>query len=73
MAKSTAIGGVNPSALAYVIVKEFETSSRFSYYLQKEIGQNARKFVEQYANIHREVDIYVSKFEEYTDFSNTSS
>lgn len=33
--------------------------------LQKEIGQNARKFVEQYANIHREVDIYVSKFEEF--------
>jgi glycosyltransferase involved in cell wall biosynthesis len=37
--------------------------------LQKEIGQNARKFVEQHANIHREVDIYVSKFEELASSS----
>ena len=37
--------------------------------LQKEIGQNARKFVEQHANIHREVDVYVSKFEELVSSS----
>jgi glycosyltransferase involved in cell wall biosynthesis len=41
--------------------------------LQKEIGQNARKFVEQYANIHREVDVYVSKFEELASSSKTLS
>jgi glycosyltransferase involved in cell wall biosynthesis len=41
--------------------------------LQKEIGQNARKFVEQYANIHREVDVYVSKFEELASSSKNIS
>ena len=41
--------------------------------LQKEIGQNARKFVEQYANIHREVDVYVSKFEEFASPSKNIS
>ena len=41
--------------------------------LQKEIGQNARKFVEQHANIHREVDVYVSKFEEFASSSKTNS
>jgi glycosyltransferase involved in cell wall biosynthesis len=41
--------------------------------LQKEIGQNARKFVEQRANIYREVDVYVSKFEELASSSKTLS
>ena len=41
--------------------------------LQKEIGQNARKFVEQHANIHRELDVYVSKFEEFISSSKTNS
>lgn len=41
--------------------------------LQKEIGQNARRFVEQHANIHREVDVYVSKFEEFASSSKTLS
>jgi glycosyltransferase involved in cell wall biosynthesis len=41
--------------------------------LQNEIGQNARKFVEQHANIHREVDIYVSKFEEFASPSTNKS
>jgi glycosyltransferase involved in cell wall biosynthesis len=41
--------------------------------LQREIGQNARKFVEQHANIHREVDVYVSKFEEFASLSKNIS
>jgi hypothetical protein len=29
--------------------------------LEKYIGQNARKFVEENANIHKEIEIYIEK------------
>ena len=59
----------NPEEIAqklYYIEQNFQV-------LQKEIGQNARRFVEQHANIHREVDVYVSKFEEFASSSKTLS